>query len=83
VHNLQISCSNINTNFVGFTTIVPQIIVSFAAHLAESKERGKIIGIVMSGVLIGSLLSRIFSGDHLEVKDAPKESHSIKLDVNR
>lgn len=48
--------------FVGFTTIVPQIIVPFAAHLAKPKERGKIIGIVMSGVLIGILLSRTFSG---------------------
>ncbi|SMC21771.1 Predicted arabinose efflux permease, MFS family [Clostridium acidisoli DSM 12555] len=47
---------------VGFTTIVPQIIVPFAAHLAKPKERGKIIGIVMSGVLIGILLSRTFSG---------------------
>lgn len=48
--------------FVGFTTIVPQIIVPFAAHLAEPKERGKTIGVVMSGVLIGILLSRTFSG---------------------
>lgn len=48
--------------FVGFTTIVPQIIVPFAAHLAAPKERGKTIGIVMSGVLIGILLSRTFSG---------------------
>ncbi|WP_236894549.1 MFS transporter [Clostridium beijerinckii] len=47
---------------VGFTTIIPQLIVPFAAHLAEPSERGKIIGNVMSGLLIGILLSRTFSG---------------------
>ncbi|MFL0252510.1 MFS transporter [Clostridium neuense] len=48
--------------FVGFTTIIPQLIVPFAAQLARPSERGKIIGTVMSGLLIGILLSRTFSG---------------------
>lgn len=47
---------------VGFTTIVPQLIIPYAAHLSEPDERGKIIGIVTSGLLIGILLSRTFSG---------------------
>jgi predicted MFS family arabinose efflux permease len=47
---------------VGFTSIVPQLIVPFAAHLASPKERGKVIGNVMSGLLIGILASRTFSG---------------------
>ncbi|KOF58262.1 MULTISPECIES: MFS transporter [Clostridium] len=48
--------------FIGFTTIIPQLIVPFAAQLAKPSERGKIIGTVMSGLLIGILLSRVFSG---------------------
>lgn len=47
---------------VGFTSVVPQLIVPLAAQLAEPKERGKIIGTVMSGLLIGILLSRTLSG---------------------
>ncbi|QGU94489.1 MFS transporter [Clostridium bovifaecis] len=47
---------------VGFTSVTPQLIVPLAAQLAEPKERGKIIGTVMSGLLIGILLSRTLSG---------------------
>lgn len=47
---------------IGITTIVPQLIVPYAAHLSPPKEQGKIIGYVMSGLLIGILLSRTFSG---------------------
>lgn len=47
---------------IGFTSIVPQLIVPFAAQLAKPEERGKVIGNVMSGLLIGILVSRTFSG---------------------
>ncbi|HTY91546.1 MAG TPA: MFS transporter [Methanocella sp.] len=47
---------------VGFTSVVPQLIVPLAAQMADPAERGKIIGTVMSGLLIGILLSRTFSG---------------------
>lgn len=47
---------------IGFTSVVPQLIVPLAAQLANPKERGKIIGTVMSGLLIGILISRTFSG---------------------
>lgn len=47
---------------IGFTSVVPQLIVPLAAQLADPKERGKIIGTVMSGLFIGILLSRTLSG---------------------
>lgn len=47
---------------LGMATIVPQIVVPFAAHLASDDERGRVIGTVMSGVLIGVILSRSVSG---------------------
>jgi len=53
---------------VGITTVVPQLLVPFAAHLAPAAERGRVVGTVMSGLLIGVLLSRTaagFIGTHL------------------
>ena len=47
---------------VGFTSIVPQLIIPLAAQLSNPNERGRIIGTVMSGLLIGILASRTFSG---------------------
>jgi len=47
---------------VGFASISPQLIIPFAAQLASPKERGRVIGTIMSGLLIGILVSRTFSG---------------------
>lgn len=47
---------------VGASSMIPQLLVPMAAHLAKPSERGKKIGVVMSGLLIGILLSRTFSG---------------------
>ncbi|WP_160677809.1 MFS transporter [Clostridium sp. C8-1-8] len=47
---------------VGFTSVVPQLIVPLASQLSKPEERGKTIGNVMSGLLIGILISRTFSG---------------------
>src|SRR5580765_2777754 len=48
--------------FVGVFTSCVHVIVPLAAHLAPPKERGRIVGIVLSGLLIGVLLARAFSG---------------------
>jgi predicted MFS family arabinose efflux permease len=47
---------------VGVTTIAPQLLVPFAAHLAEPTQRGQVVGTVMSGLLIGILAARTVSG---------------------
>jgi predicted MFS family arabinose efflux permease len=47
---------------VGLTTVVPQLIIPYAANLAPENGRGQVIGTVMSGLLIGILLARTLSG---------------------
>jgi len=54
---LQIACF-----MVGLGSIVPQLILPLSATLADPAQRGKVIGTVMSGLLIGILLSRVLSG---------------------
>jgi len=54
---LQVACF-----MVGLGSIIPQLILPLSATLAEPSQRGKVIGTVMSGLLVGILLSRTLSG---------------------
>ena len=47
---------------VGLTSVVAQILVPFAATLANNASRGRVVGFVMSGLLLGILLSRTIAG---------------------
>ncbi|GAB3637704.1 MFS transporter [Hymenobacter arcticus] len=47
---------------IGICSAVPQLLLPMAAHLAPEADRGRIVGRVMSGLLIGILLSRTVSG---------------------
>lgn len=52
----------IATTLIGITSVAPQIIIPYAGYLAPVLQRGKVLGIVLSGLLTGILLSRSFSG---------------------
>ena len=52
---------------VGMLSVVAQILVAFAASLAGSGEQGRIVGTVMSGLLLGILFARTISGYLAEV----------------
>ncbi len=46
----------------GVCSVSAQILVPFAASLAAEDQRGRVVGTVMSGLLVGILLARTFSG---------------------
>ena len=47
---------------MGLCGAAVHIIVPFAAQLAPENSRGRVLGTVFSGLLIGILLARTFSG---------------------
>ncbi|HUA05339.1 MAG TPA: MFS transporter [Solirubrobacteraceae bacterium] len=47
---------------LGVTSVVAQIVVAMSSSLAGEHERGRVVGTVMSGLLIGILSARIVSG---------------------
>jgi predicted MFS family arabinose efflux permease len=47
---------------VGTLSVAAQITVAFSASLAADEDRGRIVGTVMSGLLLGILLARTASG---------------------
>ena len=47
---------------IGLCTCMPQLLVPLAADLAPPEQRGRVVGTIMSGLLVGILLSRTFSG---------------------
>jgi predicted MFS family arabinose efflux permease len=52
----------IASSLVGLTCIIAQIIVPYASTLAAEGERGRVVGIVMTGLLLGILFARTFAG---------------------
>lgn len=52
----------VGTAMTGLFSTVAQVLIPFAATLAKPEHRGKIVGILMSGMLLGILLGRTFAG---------------------
>jgi predicted MFS family arabinose efflux permease len=47
---------------LGFTNMAPQLLIPFAAQLATSAEKGRVVGFMLSGIFLGVLLSRTVAG---------------------
>jgi len=58
--NFQVLC--LCSLCMGISSCTPQLLLPFAAALSLPNERGKTVGFVMSGLLIGILLARTVSG---------------------
>ena len=52
----------LGTALTGLFSVVTQLLVPFAATLAGPEERGRVVGTVMSGLLLGILLARTVAG---------------------
>ncbi|MEH7354810.1 MFS transporter [Neobacillus drentensis] len=46
---------------IGFGSVATQVLVPFASYLASESSRGRVVGNVMSGLLLGIMLSRPLS----------------------
>jgi predicted MFS family arabinose efflux permease len=46
---------------IGFTSVAVQLLVPLAAHFAAAETRGRVVGTIMSGLVLGILLSRPIS----------------------
>jgi len=52
----------IGTALTGLVSVVAQILVPLAATLAAPEKKGKVVGMIMSGLLLGILLARTAAG---------------------
>lgn len=46
----------------GLLAVVTQVLVAYAATLAEPAQRGRVVGVVTSGIVVGILLARTVAG---------------------
>ncbi|MGP4021612.1 MFS transporter [Saccharopolyspora sp. 5N708] len=55
------------TVLTAFTSVAAQVVVPYAATLAAPGQRGRVISTVMTGLMLGALLSRAVSGGLAEL----------------
>ncbi|QZI72707.1 MFS transporter [Pseudomonas protegens] len=47
---------------IGLLAVVTQVLVAYAANLAPTAQRGRVVGMVTSGIVVGILLARTVAG---------------------
>ncbi|WP_218023416.1 MFS transporter [Nocardia altamirensis] len=52
---------------VGILAVVAQVIVAYSAILANPTERGRVVGTVTSGIVLGILLARVIAGSIADI----------------
>jgi predicted MFS family arabinose efflux permease len=52
----------IGSGAVGLASVIPELIIPFAAGLAPEKERGRVVGTLLCGLFVGTPLAAVFSG---------------------
>lgn len=52
----------LGTAITGLSSVVAQVLLPLGATLASEQQRGKVIGTIMGGLLLGILLARVVSG---------------------
>lgn len=53
--------------FIGLMAVIVQLVVAWAAILAAPQRRGKVVGTVTSGIVLGILLARFISGSIADI----------------
>jgi predicted MFS family arabinose efflux permease len=65
---LMIACASTSTwlligmTLTGLLAVVTQVLVAYAATLALPAQRGRVVGVVTSGIVVGILLARTVAG---------------------
>ena len=59
----------IGTTLTGLFSVVAQVLVPMAAGLSDPAERGRVVGTLMSGLLLGILLARTAAGFMASLSD--------------
>src|SRR3546814_5164160 len=62
---------------IGLTSVGAQLLVPFAAHLAPDHRRGRIIGNIMSGLMLGILLARRSEEHTSELQSLMRISYAV------
>ncbi|MEP9375289.1 MFS transporter [Aquabacter sp. CN5-332] len=61
----------------GTTTVVPQLLIPFTSGLVEPRHRGRVIGALQTGLVLGILLTRTASGGVAEMSGSWRAPYMV------